>query len=124
MQTKEPNGLARIQRSHQSRRRLILRGGVGSASKTRTVTARGSHGSREVPLPGVTAANRGDNREVTSVAADEAGELGRHGIRPGVRERVFGRQENLAGKFSGVVEREGIREASRVAENSRGLSRE
>ena len=57
---------------------------------------------------------------VTSGATDDAGVGGRHGARPGVREKVAGRRENPSGKSSVVGVREGIREASGVAENSGG----
>ena len=57
---------------------------------------------------------------VTSVAADEAGVGGRHGARSRVRESVSCQQENPAGKSSGVEGREGVHEASRVAENPGG----
>ena len=57
---------------------------------------------------------------VTSEATDEAGSGGRHGEKPGERERVAGRQENLAGESSVLVVSEGICEASGVVRNPRG----
>ena len=57
---------------------------------------------------------------VTSETADKAGVRCRHGVRPGVRERVAGRWYNPASKSSGVGFWEGGREAFGVAENPGG----
>ena len=84
------------------------------------MTAQESKGSGAGPLPGGTAAGRGNTWVVTYKAADEAGAGGRHRERPGERERVSGRQENSAGESSEVGNRERGREASGVAENSGG----
>ena len=67
-------------------------GGAGWVRVTRMKMARGSQGSGIGPLPGGTAANRGDTWVVTSAAADEVGVGGPHGARPGVREKVSGQR--------------------------------
>ena len=94
--------------------------GAGEISKMWTAMARVPQGSGAGPLPGGTAAGKSNTREVTSAGADEAGEGVRHGARPGVRERVAGRWENLSGESSDVGDREGGHEASGVAENPEG----
>ena len=81
-------------------------------------------------------ADRGDTRKASSAADKEAGEWGRNGARPENRGRSRGRRGNQARKTSGVWgndggckasgvaheypgvgDKEGGREASRVAEN-------
>ena len=63
----------------------------------------------------------GANQEGTSAAADKAVAGGQHEERPGVRERVSGRQEKLASRSSGVGGNEGGREAYGVAGKSSGV---
>ena len=70
----------------------VTLGGACGISKTRTATLQGTQGSKSGPIPGGTAAGGGNTWEVTSAATDKAVSGGRHGARPGVRERVAGRR--------------------------------
>ena len=63
-------------------------GGAGEVRKTRTETARVLKGSSAGTLSGSTAADGSDAWVVTSEEADEAGAGGRHGAKPGERDRV------------------------------------
>ena len=55
------------------------------------------------------------------MVTEEAGAGGCHGARPGLRERVAGRRENLASKFSEVGCEEGGPKAYEVAGESSGV---
>ena len=59
--------------------------GAGMGSDMQTETAWGTQGSGAEQLTGVKAAGGSKTRKATSAAANEAGEGGRHGERPGVR---------------------------------------
>ena len=95
-------------------------GAARGVSKTRTEMAQVSKGNGAGKLSGSLASDKGDTWVVTSEDVDETGSGGRHGAKPRERERVSVRQENLAGKSSGVGGSEGVYEASGVAENPRG----
>ena len=60
----------------------------GGGSETRTLMAWRTHGSGAGKLPGVTPAGGSETRKATSAAANKKGSGGRHGARPGVRERA------------------------------------
>ena len=60
--------------------------------KTWTAMGWGTQVSNMGELLGETAAGRSEIRKSTSAAANEAGAGGRHGERPGVRERVAGQR--------------------------------
>ena len=82
-------------------------GEAGGRSEIWTATAWGMQESGVGELPGFIAAGRSETGKATSVVADEAEAGGRHGARPGVRERFVGRQENSAGESPGVGGEEG-----------------
>ena len=67
---------------------------------------------------------RGATSDATSAAADKVGAGGRHGARPRVEDKVASRQENPAGKSSGVGGKGGSRETYRVASKPSGVSGE
>ena len=77
-------------------------------------------GSGAEVAPGGTSAGGGNTRDVTSEDADEAGAGGCHGAKQRGRVRISGRRENPGPKSSGVGIREGILEASGVAEKPEG----
>ena len=67
-------------------------GGAGWDSATHTATAGGTQDSGAVGLSGDAAAGGGDTRKAISAASNKAGAGGRHGVRPGIRGRIAGRQ--------------------------------
>ena len=69
-------------------------------------------------------ASGGETRKATSAAADEAGAGGRHGSRPGMRDRIYGQQENTSSKSSEVGGKEGWHEAYGVVSESSGVGGE
>ena len=84
----------------------------------------GTQESGAVELPGGPAAGRSETRKATSEANGEAGARDCHGERSVVRERVDGRQENSAGKSSGVEGKGGGREVYGVAGKPSGVGSE
>ena len=82
---------------------------------TLTAASGESEGSSAEDEPGDVAACRGATSDSTSKDANSAEAGGRHGAGKKEWDRVDGRQENRAGKSSGVGDREGGLDASRVA---------
>ena len=90
-------------------------GEEGGAGRPLTVTAGEHEGSGEGDYPGGPGGPVGATVDATSEYAAAEGAGGHHGVGIVERARVAGRQENPAGKSSGVGNREGGHEASRVA---------
>ena len=80
-----------------------------------TAMAWGAQDRGEGELHGDVMAVRGNTGKASSAAANKAGAWGRHGTRPANRGRSGGRQENQAGKSSGVQGNDRGRKASIVA---------
>ena len=87
----------------------------------RTATAGGSQESNTGGISGDATDGGGDTGKATSTAVDKAGAGGRHGARPGVRGRIVGRQEKPARESSGVGGDSGSRKASKVDHGSLGV---
>ena len=87
----------------------------------RMATAWDTHESGAGEQTGVVTAVGRKTGKATYAAADETGEGGCHGARHGVRDRAAVRQENLAGKSSGVGGKEGGCKAYGVAGEPSGV---
>ena len=85
-----------------------------------TATAEESEGSGAEDDPGGAVAGVGATSDETSKEAAATGAGGCHRAKKRERERVTVWQENPVGHSSGVGEREGVPEASVVAENLGG----